>query len=93
MEERKRDDDEEKGVDVEEPLVESDVDEGDDNEGTAAHGEAGASNRATLWLILATTSTLVGRRLLTTDFRMIFFNFSVFSSVLGVFVLTFASLS
>lgn len=34
------------------------------------HKAAATENWATLWVILVTTATLVGRRLLTTGFRM-----------------------
>jgi hypothetical protein len=70
MEDRKRDGDDE--GEAFEPLVESDDD--DDAEAHTKH-VAGTSNRSTLWVILATTSTLMGRRVLTTGFRMFCFCF------------------
>ena len=74
MEDRKRDDDEEEDAfDVEEPQPEDS--EGDDEVyDTRVYGNAGSSsNRSTLWVILATTATLMGRRVLTSGFRTFFF--------------------
>ena len=60
---------------VEEPLAQ---DSRGDVEVSVAHANAGsgAKRRRTLWVILATTATLIGRRVLTTGFRAFFF-FSV----------------
>lgn len=77
MEEPKRDgdEDEEEAFDAEDTLVDgSDLDLEDDEGNANLRGKAGprTSNRSTLWVILATISTLVGRRTLTTGFRTLF---------------------
>jgi hypothetical protein len=70
MEDRKTDDDEEEDAfDVAEPQPEDS--EGDDEVyDTRMHSNAGSStSKSTLWVILATTATLMGRRVLTSGFR------------------------
>lgn len=80
MEERKKDDDEDEPFpgDVEDTLVEtSDAEEEVEDEvdvewegDNGARGRTGATgNRATLWVILVTAATLVGRRILMSAFR------------------------
>jgi hypothetical protein len=63
--------------DVEDEAFEPLVEESDDDDDAEAHARhaTGTSNRSTLWVILATTSTLMGRRVLTTGFRMFCFYF------------------
>lgn len=68
MEERKSDanDDEGDGFDAEDTLV----GEGDDAALDGRRKPGNRSNRTTLWVFLATTSTLMGRRVLMNGFRM-----------------------
>jgi hypothetical protein len=71
MEERKSlDDDALEG----EGFLDHAAEEGEDAPDEEAHHRhataAGSSNRRTLWLILATASTLMGRKVLTGGFRM-----------------------
>ena len=73
MEDRKRDDDEEEDAfNVEKPQPE-DSECDDEVYDTRVHGNArSSSNWSTLWVILATTATLMGRRVLTSGFRTFF---------------------